>query len=266
MKNEINSAISKRFELNQLPNWKQIDRGFINEKYEISSENKKPIAICKIFTEGDEIYRAEQRYEREEIALKMYGGKIAPEIIWKKKPEIIVYSYIVGQELHNIEINKETITKLKEAIEQIHRIAKNKNRVKSESVIYYYQNIISDYKKSEIEYPNKLIEELEHLTFKQQEILDQFQENLTYVHGDLVPPNLIYNGKQFIVIDWEFFRPELFFFDYQYFNYYAKAHNIPIEMDIEKKAKNHYYRLVDVLEKLWRFGYLQRKNEIHYEI
>ena len=146
------------------------------------------------------------------------------------------------------------------------RIAKSKISVKSESVTKYYQDIISDYKKSEIKYPIKLIEELEILTQKQQEILDQFQENLTYVHGDLVPPNFIFNGKQFNVIDWEFFRPELDFFDYQYFNYYAKAHKIPIVMNVVQEVQNHYYRLVDVLEKLWRYGFLQRKNEVSFDI
>ncbi|MFW9853306.1 MAG: aminoglycoside phosphotransferase family protein, partial [Candidatus Thorarchaeota archaeon] len=229
MKNEINLAIIKKFDLNQEPSWKYIERGFINKKFKIIGENKRPLAICKIFTGEEEIYRAEHRYEREELALDIFGGTIAPEIIWKKKSEIIVYRYILGQELIHIEINNEVKKKLKEVLEQVHKTARNKNKGRKDEVSIYYQNIISDYKKSKVEYPNKLIEELEHLHHQQNEILDQFQEQLTYVHGDLVPPNFIFDGNQFTLIDWEFFRPELSFFDYQYFNYYAKAHKIPIK-------------------------------------
>ena len=263
IRNEINLAVVKKFDLNQEPIWKHIDKGFINNSFEIIGEKKEPLAICKVYSEEEEIYRAKQRFEREEFALEIFGGLISPEIIWKKEGKIIVYNYVAGNELLHLQINDETETKLKEVIEQIHRISKKKMRVKSDEVTNYYKDIISSYKKSEIEYPNKLIEELESLTHKQLEILDQFQENLTYVHGDLVPPNFIFNGKQFALIDWEFFRPELSFFDRQYFNYYARAHKIPVKMDVEKKVQNHYYRLVDVLEKLWRYGFFQRKKEIH---
>ena len=266
MKNEINLAIIKKFDLYKEPSWNRIDRGYINEKFKILGEKKEPLAICKKFTEEEEIYRAEQRFEREESALEIYGGIIAPEIIWKKKPEIIVYSYIVGQELIHLEINEEIKIKLKDIIDQTHKIAQNKIRVNNEAVSIFYQEIISDYRKSEIKYPRKLIEELEYLTDKQYEVLDQFKEQLTFVHGDLVPPNFIFNGKQFNIIDWEFFRPELTFFDYQYFNYYAKAHKIPIEMKVDRRIHNLYFRLIDVLEKLWKYGYLQRKNKIHYDI
>ncbi len=266
IKNEINLAIIEKFNLNQEPSWNYIDRGYINEKFEIAGENKEPLAICKIFTEEEKIYRAEQRYKREEFALEIYGGKIAPDIIWKNDSEIIVYSYIVGQELLHLEINNETETKIKKVIDHIHKIARNDIKVRKEEVTNFYQEIISEYKKSEIGYPSKLIEELEDLTIKQKEVLDQFQEKLTYVHGDLIPPNFIFDGKQFILIDWEFFRPELTFFDYKYFNYYAKAHKMPIELKIDQTVQNLYFRLIDVLEKLWRYGYLQRKNEIHYEI
>ena len=219
IRNEINLAVVKKFDLNQEPIWKHIDKGFINNSFEIIGEKKETLAIWKVYSEEEEIYRAEQRFEREEFALEIFGGLIAPEIIWKKKGEIIVYNYVVGKELLHLQINDETETKLKEVIEQIHRISKKKMRVKSEEVINYYTNIIFEYKKSDIKYPSKLIEELDNITHKQQEILDQFQENLTYVHGDLVPPNFIFNGKEFMLIDWEFFRPEISFFDHQYFNH-----------------------------------------------
>ncbi len=220
--------------------------------------------MCKYYPD-DDIFKPENRFEREVNALELYEGSIAPILIWKKKSRIIVYEYLIGNELLKVSVDESIKHKIKHTISRTHEIARTKRKPIKEDVTKYYENLILNYSTSKVNFPEKQISDLQQLIDKQKEYLDRFSENLTYVHGDLVPPNLIVND-QIKFIDWEFFRPELSFFDYQYFNYYAEAHGMAATLDIEEEVSEFYNQLIDVLERLWRFGYLKESKEIFYKI
>lgn len=264
VKNEIEEALLQYFESHSEFQWVNLDKGYFNNNQVIKGNNSEPLAVCKYFPD-DSIFKSEDRMEREIKALKLFGGSYSPNLIWMKKPNLIVYEYIEGIELLNIEITKPLTKKISKTLTALHDEARLYLGPSREQVIEYYRNLISIYRSSSLVYPKDLINELVLSVEKQEEILDQYKENLTFVHGDLVPPNFIIN-KQIKLIDWEFFRPELEFFDYQYFNYYATAHNLKISLKVPEEIREFYNNLVDVLEKLWRFGYLKKNKEIFYSI
>ncbi len=265
LKKEIEIAVNQRFKNLEPFKWEPIVAGYTNEKYLLSGNNKEPLAICKIFTE-DGIYQHEQRFEREVQALEVYDGSIAPKIIWKKESEVVVYEYVEGTELHLLKFDESISDKLEEVINSVHKISNTKRKVMKTDVVLFYAKLAQSYEKSVLGYPTKLINKLKDLINQQREILDEYQEKLTYVHGDLIPPNFILIDDKFVLIDWEFSRPELPFFDYQYFNYYSKAHDLPFKLKIEKEVQEFYYNLVDVLERLWRYGYEQKNKKIFYHL
>ena len=244
--------------------WIELNKGYINKNLLVRGEDNEPIAICKYYPD-DEIFPPEIRYEREINALELFGGTLAPNIIWKKRPRILVYEYLKGKDLLETQIDVSVQNEIFDSIKKIHDIAKIKRKPHIEDVTKYYQLLIKNYTSSNITYPTTLVKNLEDLIEDQKEILDEFIENITYVHGDLVPPNLIIDN-QVKFIDWEFSRPELSFYDYQYFNYYAKAHGLSISLEIDKKFQEFYDKLIDVLERLWRFGFLKKNNNLFYEI
>ncbi|MCE7741971.1 MAG: phosphotransferase [Candidatus Heimdallarchaeota archaeon] len=241
-----------------------MEKGYFNTNLLIKGKDSKPLAVCKYFPEN-EIFKSEKRFEREVNALTLFGGSISPNLIWKKKPNLIVYEYLPGEEILNVKIDDTIISKIKDTISKTHKIAIKKRNPIKEDVTSYYKDLNSIYSNSALDYPEKLLNDFMILIYKQEELLDKYKENLTFIHGDLVPPNLIVNDK-IKLIDWEFYRPELSFFDYQYFNYYAKAHSLDISLEIEPDIAEFYNDLVDVLERLWRFGYLKESKKIFYKI
>ncbi len=265
LKKEIETAVNHRLKNQESFKWNPLVAGYTNEKYLLSGKNKDSLAVCKIFTE-DGIYNHKQRFEREVQALEFYNGSIAPKIIWKKESEVVVYEYVEGTELHLIKIEESMSDKLEEVIKSIHKISNTQRKAMKTDVVLFYAKLAQSYEKSELGYPTKLINKLKDLINQQKEILDEYQEKLTYVHGDLIPPNFILSKDKFVLIDWEFSRPELPFFDYQYFNYYSKAHDLPFKLEIEEEAQEYYNNIVDVLERLWRHGYEQKNKKIFYHL
>jgi len=264
IKSEIEVALIQHINEYQELQWVSMDKGYFNSNLLIKGKNSTPIAVCKYFPK-DKIFKTENRFEREANALTLFGGLISPKLIWKKKPNLIVYEYLSGTELLNVKIDDSIRNKITSTIDKLHEIAREKRKPIKEDVTRYYKNLLSIYSNSTLEYPEKLLNDFEVLIRKQEELLDTYKENLTFVHGDLVPPNIIVN-EQMKLIDWEFFRPELSFFDYQYLNYYAKAHSIDINLEIKSDLSEFYNDLIDVLERLWRFGYLKENKEVFYEI
>ena len=265
LKTDIEIAIIEQTKNYQQFSWQPIDKGYTNEKYLISGNEQEPLAVCKIFSKN-EIYQSELRFEREKHALELFGGDIAPKIIWANKSGILVYEYLLGQELHLVDYNLLDPSEITNIIEKIHRKSKEKRNAIKEDVIKYYIEIAELFESSKDDYPPKLIEKLKKLTNIQVEIIDEYSEYLTHVHGDLIPPNFIVNESKIKLLDWEFSRPELTFFDFQYFNYYAEAHDIPVRLNIKAEIKNFYSNIVDVLERLWRHGYLKKNKNIFYYI
>ena len=252
---KVNIAIMEKFRSALELKWTKLEKGLTNIKYVISSFNEKPIAICKIFPDSG-VIKPEQRFEREKEALEIFGGLIAPKLICGDNPNVLVYEYAEGKELINMRTNKDLTPLISETLSQLHASDVPLQPPTAEDVTNYYNGLIELYKNSEVSFPNKMLKELQDIVNSQVKILEQNQNKLTYIHGDLVPPNFIFRNDKVCLIDWEFFRPELEFFDIAYFNYYAKSHKIPFEIEIEnQEIKDLYHRLVDVLEKLWHIEY-----------
>ena len=206
------------------------------------------------------------RFERELNALDLFGGDIAPELIWSHKTGILVYEYLEGIELHLTDYNKLNPALITNLIKEVHNKSRKNRNVLKDDVINYYSRLLDLFRKSSDEYPKKLTDKLDQLITIYSDMFDEYSENLTNVHGDLVPPNFIITDNKIKLIDWEFSRPELPFFDYQYFNYYAKAHSIPVQLSIPSKLETFYHDLVDVLEKLWRHGFLKKNKELIFDV
>jgi thiamine kinase-like enzyme len=265
LKTEVEIAIIESLKNYQEFSWKPIEKGYTNQKFLISGKKSTPIAVCKIYTEN-EIYKPELRFEREKHSLEQFGGDIAPKLLWSSKTGILVYEYVNGQELHLTDYNKLNPSLIINIIRKVHEEARKIRKPIKEDVLKYYSQIIDLVSSSEDDYPTKLVEKLKVLKNKLGYILDENSDLLTHIHGDLVPPNFIVNKKEIKLLDWEFSRAELPYFDVQYFNYYAKAHSIPIQLEVPKKLETFYDDLVDVLEKIWRHGYLKKNKQLFYDI
>ncbi len=262
---EINDHLIAEFRLSSKLKWEKINKGYTNENYTIKKSNGSPLAVCKIFID-DEIYLPKERFDREVCALENNSENIAPRILYQKNSKILVYNYVEGIGLHQLTPKLIDIKYIKNTLDILHSVSISKRKsLKSEVTSFYYE-IAKRYQKSKLAYPQKLIDSLQTLAHQQEELLDIYSESLSYVHGDLIPPNLIYKNNKITLIDWEFSRPELVFFDYQYLNYYARAHNLSIEIEIESDLQLFYNDLIDVLERLWRYGYLLKNKKIDYSI
>ena len=262
---EINDYLMAEFTLSSKLHWEQINEGYTNENYTIMKSNGSPLAVCKIFTD-DEIYLSKERFKREISAMEKYSETIAPQILFQKNSKIIVYQYVEGTGLHQLSSKLIDVDQIKETLDILHSVSISKRKPLKSDVTSFYNNIATRYQKSNLSYPQKLVDSLLKLAHQQEELLDTYAESLSYVHGDLIPPNIIHKNNKITLIDWEFFRPELVFFDYQYLNYYAKAHNLSIKIEMEDNLQLFYNELVDVLERLWRYGYLIKNKKIDYSI
>lgn len=262
---EINELLLVEFELSSNLRWEKITEGYTNENYTIMRSNSSPIAVCKIFTE-DEIYLSKERFKREVSALKKHSGSIASKIIYQKNSKILVYKYVEGTGIHLLSPKLIDINHVNNTLNILHSTSITDSKPKKSDVTAFYHTIAKRYQKSKLTYPQKLIDSLLLLSHQQEELLDAYNDHLTYVHGDLIPPNLIYKNNKIMLIDWEYYRPELVFFDYQYFNYYAKAHKLSLTIEMENDLQLFYNKLVDVLERLWRYGYSLTNKKIDYNI
>jgi len=262
---DIDDYLKAKFKLSSKLKWEKINEGYTNENYTIMKSNGSPLAVCKIFTD-DEIYLSEERFKREVSALEKYSETIAPEILFQKNSKILVYNYVEGTGLHKLSSKLIDIDQITKTLDVLHSNSISKRKSLKSEVTSFYNEIALRYQKSKLAYPQKLINSLLTLTHQQEELLDKYIEFLTYVHGDLIPPNLIYKNNKITLIDWEYSRPELVFFDYQYLNYYAKAHNLSIKIEMEDELHLFYNDLIDILERLWRYGYLLKNKKIDYSI
>lgn len=262
---EINDHLIAEFMLSSKLKWEKINEGYTNENYTIKKSNGSPLAVCKMFTD-DEIYLRKERFEREVSALEKYSENIAPKILYQKNSKIVVYKYVEGTGIHQITPKLNDIKYIENTLDILHSVSIPKRKSLKSEVTSFYNTIAIRYQESKLAYPQKLINALLTLAHQQEELLDTYTEFLTYVHGDLVPPNLIYKNNKITLIDWEFSRPELVFFDYQYLNYYARAHNLSIEIEMENDLQLFYNELIDNLERLWRYGYLIKNKKIDYSI
>jgi len=258
LKLEIEVEVMKKY--NFIPEliWTKLDKGFTNTKYLISTKSQKPLAVCKVYSDDDIIPPA-LRFEREKHALEIFGGDVAPEIIWSSKANILVYEYIQGTEFHKTEIDQDKKELIEKTMIHIHDKARSSGYPLKEDVMTFYQRLVEEYENSPKNYPQSLVDDLKKIIKKHGKVLDSNEDDLTYIHGDLVPPNLLFQEDKLMLVDWEYFRPELPCFDSNYLNYYAKAHKIALEMDVERERKEQYLHLIDILEKLWYHGYENKK-------
>ena len=254
LKLEIEVEVMKKYNFMPELIWSKLDKGLTNTKYLITTRSRKPLAVCKVYSNEDIIPPA-IRFEREKQALEIFGGDIAPEIIWTSKVNILVYEYIQGTEFLKIDSEQNKKELLEKTLSYIHEKARESKIPSKQDVNDFYVGLIEEYENSPKNYPPALIEDLKKLMKKHGKTIDSNEDILTYIHGDLVPPNLLFQDNKLKLIDWEYFRPELPCFDNNYLNYYSKAHKLQIEVDVEKERKDLYVQLIDILEKLWYHGY-----------
>ncbi len=258
LKLEIEVEVMKKYNFMPELIWSKLEKGFTNTKYLITTKSQKRLAVCKVYSDAD-IIPPVIRFKREKLALELFGGDIAPKIIWSSNANILVYEYVQGKEFLKMDLDQEKKELLEKTLDHIHDKARIAKSPLKQDVMDFYNRLIEEYENSPKNYPPELIEELKKITKIHGKILDSNEENLTYIHGDLVPPNLLFQEKKLMLIDWEYFRPELPCFDSNYLNYYSKAHKIPFEMIVEKERRDQYIQLIDTLEKLWYHGYKKKK-------
>lgn len=254
LKLEIEVEVMKKYNFMPELVWSKLEKGLTNTKYLITTKSQKPLAVCKVYSD-DDVIPPSIRFSREKQALEIFGGDIAPDIIWTNNSNILVYEYIQGTDFQKTEIEKDKKEVLEKTLSYIHEKAREAKKPEKQDVTRFYENLIDEYENSPKNYPTELIEVLRKLMKNHGKILDSNEDNLTYIHGDLVPPNLLFQENKLKLIDWEYFRPELPCFDSNYLNYYSKAHKLSIELDVEKERKEQYTQLIDILEKLWFHGY-----------
>ena len=260
IRTRINVEVMKKFRCSPLFIWEELSKGFTNRKYLIMQEDRTPLAICKTYSENS-VIESGLRFEREKQALELFEGILAPQIIWYTKPNILVYDYVPGTELHLLKTDKNLKEPLFSSINLIHRVTKQKRLPLKSDVIKFNNQLYSTYVSSPLSYPKNLIEDLENAITSMEDVLDQNEDSLTYIHGDLVPANIIIQDEKIFFIDWEFFRPDLSTFDFKYFDYYSSAHNLGISLSESKSSLSLFYsNLVRVLDDLWWFGFKKQQH------
>ena len=247
---KINIAVGKKYKHGFDFQWEKLRQGYSNDKWLLKLRDGTPLAIAK-FYKNDLILPSEFRFENEKKALELFQRRYAPELITSIEHKAIVYGYIPGIELSNSSINSHYAQNILEILNMI--TDEGKATAKLEDVINFYDRLIKNYE-TLAKKGDEDIAKLKTATSEITDLIEQNNSELTYIHGDLVPANIIAQGEVIYLIDWEYFRTELPIFDKVYFNYYANKHNLSIRLDlndVDKQLYAAYENLVMMLDKLW---------------
>lgn len=265
LKMRINIAVAQRFHCNFTElTWEKLNKGYSNDKFVIKMLDDTPLALCKIYRDRDIIsYR--KRIKREQLGIELLARNVAPDFIRVIPPNILIYAFIPGNDLtEKTNITEEDMNNIKQSINVIHVVSRKRKTASRYDLINFYNDLFKDYKNSEI-IDDELLDELVNSIKDVAQIAIEKENEITYVHGDLVPANILFQKYAVYFIDWEYFRVDLPAFDYVYFNYYAKKHNLPtvsLPDTITDREIDVYERLIESLDKIWwRYRELSTKNE-----
>ncbi|MHA1303401.1 MAG: phosphotransferase [Candidatus Heimdallarchaeaceae archaeon] len=252
IKQQINHSVFNFFNLEPKGElrWVKLEKGFSNTKYIISEPDAYNLAICKVFKE-DGVVLAKERLRNEKKALEIFGGYLSPKLIWTDKKKILCYAFVEGQELIAANLTPNSKDKILQNIEAIHCESNRKN-FNTKDVFRFYRTIFENYEKLDLQLSGTLQNRIDTIVSQLEKILLTGEQKLTFIHGDLVPPNILIAKEKVFFIDFEYFRVDLPVFDYIYFNYYSNLHKIPIRIQISKnQVTETYEELIDILNKLW---------------
>ncbi len=239
--------------------WQHLPKGFSNEKYIITNKENNPLYIFKRYLD-DSIISPYERLRNEKKALKFIDNNLCPQLVWENGKDSIIYAYLTGKDLLQIQANSIKQEQIFALLENIHEKGKNSD-AKIEDVLTFYQKLGKNYSVSLNNHEN-LLSSYYSVLDKLTTILQNYETTITYVHGDLVPPNIIFNGTTYALLDWEYYRPELAVFDFEYLLYYAEKHKLPIFYQSDKAEISYVYQeLIKAMDNLWFENYKLQKNQ-----
>ncbi|UJG44158.1 MAG: aminoglycoside phosphotransferase family protein [Candidatus Heimdallarchaeum endolithica] len=241
--------------------WIKMEKGFSNTKFIIKSRNDEPLSVCKIYN-NDPIISARKRLQNEKRALELFGGKVAPELIWTDNSTILCYKYIKGKEIINLtnEERKNIEEELVKTIEFVHNynnLSLKENKEQYSQLSSFYSTILDNYEKMNLSVPKHISKQFSLIRNSLKNLylsMESERIKISYIHGDLVPLNIIVEKNQVSFIDFEYFRIDIPIFDYLYFNYFADKHQLKIKLPVilkNKEIKNVYTNLIKLLNIYW---------------
>ena len=180
--------------------------GWTNETYLVTDDNKKYVAKIG----GDKKDFGIIRSNEIQAHRAAHEANISPRFFYNKK-EISIYEYINAKILNLQDLREEkNLLKLINLIKIIHNEAfnylKNKN-----SFLNIFQMInykFDSLKKYKSPYNDKLHDLIEDSNFFQSETKSH---KIVFTHNDFYYKNILYDGKKFWIIDWEYsgFNPNI---------------------------------------------------------
>ena len=210
MENYSLDKIKKKLET--LSIWKNnisvevLEGGWTNDTYLVTDDNKKYVAKIGDDKKDFGIIRSNELQAHRAA----YEVKISPRLLYNKK-EISIYEYIDSKILNLQDLKEEkNLLKLINLIKIIHNEVFNylKN---SNSFLNIFQMINYKFdalKKYKSPYNDKLNDLIEDSKFFQSETKSY---KIVFTHNDFYYKNLLYVGKRFWIIDWEYsgFNPNI---------------------------------------------------------
>lgn len=251
IKMQVNIAVAQKYRSDFNLIWKKVQKGYSNDKYIISRSDETPLAVCKIYTRRD-IIHPKIRLKREQEALETFARNVAPDLIKIIRPNLLVYSFIPGVDATEKKgISKEDYEQVKKNIQIIHTLGRRKKPSRYD-MIFFYNELFTDYKNSKM-IEEGLLNDLAEAIRNVAQLAMKKEQDITYVHGDLVPANILFQKHATYFIDWEYFRVDLPAFDYVYLDHYSKKHNLPLSItsDISEKEWEVYENLISILDEIW---------------
>ena len=183
-----------------------LEGGWTNDTYLVTDDNKKYVAKIG----GDKKDFGIIRSNEIQAHRAAYEANISPRLLYNKK-EIAIYEYINNKILNLQDLREEkNLLKLINLIKIIHNevfnYLKNKNSFHNIFQIMNYKfDILKKYKSP---YNDKLHDLIEDSKFFQSETKSH---KIVFTHNDFYYKNILYDGKKFWIIDWEYsgFNPNI---------------------------------------------------------
>ena len=180
--------------------------GWTNNTYLVTDDNKKYVAKIG----GDKKNFGIIRSNEIQAHRAAYQADISPKLLYYKK-DISIYEYINYKILTLQDINQEKyLLKLINLIKIIHNEVFNylKNPNSFLSIFQMIDNKFHALKKYNNPYNDKLNDLIEDYKFFQSETKSH---KIVFTHNDFYYKNILYDGKKFWIIDWEYsgFNPNI---------------------------------------------------------
>ena len=203
MENYSSDKIKKKLET--LSIWKKnisievLEGGWTNDTYLVTDDNKKYVAKIG----GDKRDFGIIRSNEIQAHRAAYQADISPKLLYYKK-EISIYEYIECKNLTLQDISKEkNLLKLVNIIKIIHNEVFNylKNINSFLNIFQIIDHKFHVLKKYNSPYSDKLNDLIKDYKLFQSETNSH---KIVFTHNDFYYKNILYDGKKFWIIDWEY--------------------------------------------------------------